>query len=259
MQQTLDDLLAKAAQQPGWRPAFFASLLQAVAFIPVNTPLQSQSTDIDQAIDLPLWRRADGSEVIPFFSTAARLSEICGQDAQLVQLPVKQLFAMTQGQVLILDPELPTGKVFTATEVAALLNNKGNALSGQHLIEGEQRLLLSALSEPPAQMIQSLQILLSQYKTVRQAFIAGLKEAEDEAEIMLIGLELEHQADPDAIIQATGNVAIDTLADQAEVDVCLVTAGEPGISHFFLTHLTPFYQRRWGSFIRDIQPVSRII
>ncbi len=256
MQHTLEELLEKAAQQPGWRPAFFACLLKADIFIPVNRPL---STEIEQTIDLPHWRRADGSEIIPFFSTEARLRAVCDDEVRCLPLPAEQLFAMTQGQVLMLDPELPTGKVFTATEIAALLDNQGNALSGQHLLEGEQRLLLSALSEPPAQLIQSLQTLFSQYKTVRQAFIAGLKEADDQREIMLIGLELENDPDPDGLIQATGNVAIDTLPDQAEVDVCLVTAGEMGVSHFMLAHLTPFYQRRWGSFIRDIQPVARII
>ncbi|MCH0598684.1 enhanced serine sensitivity protein SseB, partial [Klebsiella pneumoniae] len=33
---------------------------------------------------------------------------------------------------------------------------------------------------------------------------------------------------------------------------------EKGISHFITEHITPFYERRWGGFLRDLK-TNRII
>ena len=61
-----------------------------------------------------------------------------------------------------------------------------------------------------------------------------------------------------AIIQAAGSVATDTLPGDEPIDICLVTEGEKGVSHFIMAHVTPFYERRWGSFLRDFK-TNRII
>ena len=41
-------------------------------------------------------------------------------------------------------------------------------------------------------------------------------------------------------------------------DICQVVEGEKGISHFITEHITPFYERRWGGFLRDLK-TNRII
>ncbi|MEG9540343.1 enhanced serine sensitivity protein SseB C-terminal domain-containing protein, partial [Pantoea piersonii] len=51
----------------------------------------------------------------------------------------------------------------------------------------------------------------------------------------------------------------DTLPDDAPIDICEVVADEKGVSHFFTAHITPFYERRWGSFLRDFKGSPRII
>ena len=64
--------------------------------------------------------------------------------------------------------------------------------------------------------------------------------------------------DIDDIIQAAGSVATDTLPGDEPIDICQVTKGEKGISHFITEHITPFYERRWGGFLRDLK-TNRII
>ncbi|STV35483.1 enhanced serine sensitivity protein SseB [Klebsiella pneumoniae subsp. rhinoscleromatis] len=73
---------------------------------------------------------------------------------------------------------------------------------------------------------------------------------------MLIGIEAE--GDIEAIIQTTGSVATDTLPGDEPIDICQVVEGKKGISHFMIAHITPFYEKRWGSFLRDFKQ-NRII
>ena len=124
------------------------------------------------------------------------------------------------------------------------------------MIEGGQALLLSEVAEPPAQMVDSLTTLFKTLKTVKRAWLCSIKEGADAPSNLLIGIEAI--GDIDAIIQAAGSVATDTLPGDEPIDICLVTEGEKGVSHFIMAHVTPFYERRWGSFLRDFK-TNRII
>ena len=119
-----------------------------------------------------------------------------------------------------------------------------------------ETLLLSEVAEPPAQMIDSLTTLFKTIKPVKRAFLCSIKESADEKPVLLIGIEAD--GDIDEIIQAAGSVATDTLPGDEPIDICQVKKGEKGISHFITEHITPFYERRWGGFLRDLK-TNRII
>ena len=129
------------------------------------------------------------------------------------------------------------------------------AVTGSIVIGGEA-LLLSEVAEPPAQMVDSLTTLFKTLKTVKRAFLCSIKERADAPANLLIGIEAE--GDIEAIIQTTGRVATDTLPGDEPIDICQVVEGEKGISHFMIAHITPFYEKRWGSFLRDFKQ-NRII
>ena len=124
------------------------------------------------------------------------------------------------------------------------------------MLEGGESLLLSEVAEPPAQMIDSLTTLFKTMKTVRRAFLCSIKDSADAPANLLIGIEAE--GDIEEVIQAAGSVATDTLPGDEPIDICQVVEGEKGISHFMMAHITPFYEKRWGSFLRDFKQ-NRII
>ena len=105
-------------------------------------------------------------------------------------------------------------------------------------------------------MIDSLTTLFKTLKTVRRAFLCSIKDSADAPANLLIGIEAE--GDIEEVIQATGSVATDTLPGDEPIDICQVKKGEQGISHFITEHITPFYERRWGGFLRDLK-TNRII
>ncbi|EMD1658400.1 enhanced serine sensitivity protein SseB [Pluralibacter gergoviae] len=251
----LETLLEQAATEPAHRPAFFRILLASTVWVP-GAAAEGEQIVEDSAVDLQHWEKDDGSSVIPFFTSLDALQQAVSGEQPFVVMPARTLFEMTLGETLFLNARLSTGKEFTPREISHLIGEEGNPLSTQTVLEGGAALLLSEVAEPPAQMVDSLTALFKSLKTVRRAFMCSIKEQADAAPNLLIGIEVE--GDIDEAIQATGSVAMDTLPGDEPVDVCLVAEGEQGISHFMLAHITPFYEKRWGSFLRDFKQ-NRII
>lgn len=246
----LETLLEQAATEPAFRPAFFRTLLESTVWVP-GAAAQGEAIAEDSALDLQHWEKDDGSSVIPFFTSLEALQRAVDKELAFVVMPARTLFEMTAGETLFLNAKLPTGKEFTPREISHLIGKEGSPLSQQEVLDGGTALLLSEVAEPPAQMVDSLTTLFKSLKTVKRAFLCSVKEKADAQANLLIGIEAE--GDIEEIIHAAGSVATDTLPGDEPIDICLVTEGEKGISHFMLAHITPFYERRWGSFLRDFK------
>ncbi|MBK0080283.1 MULTISPECIES: enhanced serine sensitivity protein SseB [unclassified Kosakonia] len=251
----LETLLEQAATEPAYRPAFFRTLLDSTVWVPGNAA-EGEAVVEERALDIQHWEKDDGTSVIPFFTSLAALQQAIDDEQAFVVMPARTLFEMTLGETLFLNAKLPTGKEFTPREISHLVGEEGSPLSQQEVLEGGTALLLSEVAEPPAQMVDSLTTLFKSIKTVKRAFICSIKEQADAQANLLIGIEAE--GDIEEIIHAAGSVATDTLPGDEPVDICQVAEGEKGISHFMLAHITPFYERRWGSFLRDFK-TNRII
>ena len=251
----LETLLEKAATEPAHRPAFFRTLLESTVWVPGTAADDGQVVD-DSALDIQHWEKDDGTSVVPFFTSLEALQQAVTTEQAFVVMPVRTLFEMTLGETLFLNAKLPAGKEFTPNEIKHLLGEDGGPLSAQTVLEGGQPLLLSEVVEPPAQMVDSLTALFKTLKTVKRAFLCSIKDSADAPANLLIGIEAE--GDIEEVIQATGSVATDTLPGDEPIDICQVVEGEKGISHFMIAHITPFYEKRWGSFLRDFKN-NRII
>jgi len=251
----LETLLEQAATEPAHRPAFFRVLLESTVWVP-GTAAEGEAIDADSAVELQHWEKDDSTSVIPFFTSVEALQQAISHEQAFVVMPVRTLFEMTQGATLFLNAKLPTGKEFTPREITHLISDESDPLTQQEVLDGGTSLLLSEVAEPPAQMVDSLTTLFKNLKTVKRAFICSIKERADEQPNLLIGIEAE--GDIEAIIRQAGSVATDTLPGDEPVDICQVVEGEKGISHFMMAHITPFYERRWGSFLRDFK-TNRII
>ena len=272
----LEDLLEKAATEPAHRPAFFRTLLESTVWVPgtaahrpaffrtllestvwvPGTAAQGEAVVEDSALDLQHWEKEDGTSVIPFFTSLEALQQAVEDEQAFVVMPVRTLFEMTLGETLFLNAKLPTGKEFMPREISLLIGEEGNPLSSQEVLEGGESLILSEVAEPPAQMIDSLTTLFKTIKPVKRAFICSIKENEEAQPNLLIGIEAD--GDIEEIIQVAGSVATDTLPGDEPIDICQVKKGEKGISHFITEHIAPFYERRWGGFLRDFKQ-NRII
>jgi hypothetical protein len=255
-QNALELALQQAADEPAYRPAFFKLLLTSTVYVLGKTGEDwiagaARQDDPAQSIELEHWEKTDGATAIPFFTSLDTLRQVVTEPQPFLALPVRTLFAMTAGAELFLNPKLPYGKTFGPDEITALMMNNGDALTDREIAEGEMRFMLSDSAEKPAQMVDSLTRLFAEFKQVRRAFMVQIRDEPQDLPHWLIGLECEGDGEP--AIEAAGQVATDTAPDEQPVDLCLVGQDEPGISHYFIHHITPFYERKWGSWLRSLR------
>ncbi|WP_162526885.1 enhanced serine sensitivity protein SseB [Yersinia canariae] len=268
--QNLESLLKLAATESIHRTAFFRALLDATVLVLVEDSDQSgedgeMTFTAGNGVNILHWEKQDGESVIPFFTSVEVLQQALdiAEDQQVdsekqpfIAMPVRVLFEMTQGAHLFLNPKSEHGKEFWPQEVAMLLENGGLAQPAEMVVDKESQILLGQPEEYPSAMVDALIQLFSQRKAVRRAFLALMHDkAADEKPNLLVGLEVDGSIDEiDQLIQEAGNVASDHAPDDGPVDFCVVNEKERGVSHYLMTHTQAFYQRRWGSWLRNIIP-----
>ncbi|CNF66253.1 enhanced serine sensitivity protein SseB [Yersinia frederiksenii] len=266
--QSLESLLKLAATESIHRTAFFRALLDATVLVLVDNAEQrgeegEMPFTAGDGVNILHWEKQDGESVIPFFTSVEVLQQaldiaedqsIDTETQPFIAMPVRVLFEMTQGAHLFLNPKSEHGKEFWPQEVAMLLENGGLAQPAEMVVDKESQILLGQPEEYPAAMVDALIQLFSQRKPVRRAFLALMHDKSvDEKPNLLVGLEVDGSDDEiDQLIQEAGNVASDHAPDDGPVDFCLVSEKERGVSHYLMTHTQAFYQRKWGSWLRNV-------
>lgn len=256
----LERLLKLAVMEPAHRPAFFRELLDATVLILGDSEQVQQDGDITLNADTPVniqhWEKQDGGSIIPFFTSLDALQKAVEDEQSFIAMPARVLFEITQGADLFLNPKAEYGKEFYPEEVAMLLATGGIVKPVEHYVDKETQILLGQPEEYPSAMVDALTTLFSQRKPVRRAFLALMHDkAADEKPNLLIGLEVDAEpAEIEALINEAGSVASETAPNDEPVDFCLVSEKERGISHYLISHTQPFYQRRWGSWLRNLIP-----
>lgn len=262
----LERLLRLSVTQAAYRPAFYQALLEATVWVlgDAGQPTVDSPVEIAHGSELNLlhWEKQDGSSIIPFFSSVAVLERAAageGEDEQgFVALPARILFEMTQGEELFLNPKSEYGKEFYPSEITLLLNTGGLSAPTELVLDAESQLLIGQPEVYPSAMVDALTTLFSQKKPVRRAFLALIHDKNlDPQPNLLVGIEADgSEAEVDALIREAGNVASESLPDDSPVDFCIINEKERGLSHYLVSHTQPFYQRKWGSWLRNIIPSS---
>ncbi len=236
----LERLLRLAASEPAHRPAFFRELLDSTVYILGDSEQVPHDGEITLNAETPVniqhWEKQDGSSVVPFFTSLEALQKAVEDEQPFIAMPARVLFEITQGAELFLNPKGTHGKEFLPAEIAMLLATGGVVKPAERYIDTET--------------------LFSQRKPVRRAFLALMHDrAVDEKPNLLVGLEVDGDpAEIEALISEAGMVASETAPNDEPVDFCLVEENARGVSHYLITHTQAFYQRRWGSWLRNMIP-----
>lgn len=249
----LEEILRLAADEPAHRPQFCEVLLNSQVFLLGTTGEPSTNAEVNLAagskIQIQHWEKADGSPVIPFFSSLEVLQKSINSEESYLALPVRALFEMTQGATLILNPKSDYGKEFVPAEVAHLLSIGISQAPSKRVVEKETKVLLGQPSNYPSKMIDSLTQLLAKHGNVKKAYLALMYDASvDEKPHLIIGIEGD--GDIEKVMREAGNVAADTAPKGEPVDLYRVKGNESGVSEYFINQTKPFYEKKWGSKLR---------
>lgn len=125
-------------------------------------------------------------------------------------------------------------------------------------VEGSS-LKLSVLEPQPEKLTTALSKFFGEHKPIRRAFIVNAQEQDNEEEFYLIGLEITGEEDVIAqILPQAAESAFEYLEEGQSLDFCFVNKEEKGVSHFMIHHVSPFYQRKLGGFLRKGIPIVNL-
>ena len=259
-EERLEASLMQASRDPAYLALFYRDLLAATVYLPLRAA--SAEGEQDEGVEIEHWEMSDGSSVIPFFSSPQRLQQALGGEAAgaVTALPARELFSLTRGEQLFLNPKCEQGKAFYPQEIAMLLASDGMAPSQSLVIDGGQSIRIGPLESPPEALQAGLATLCGQRELVRSAWLVHFQDPQcDEQPVLLLALELEgdDEAAHQVLIHEAGTLGSGLLEQDEVVDVCCIrrTQADP-LADYLRTHITPAYQRRWGGWLRNAIPIA---
>jgi hypothetical protein len=258
-ENSLEEALRLAADEPSYRPEFYRLLLESSVYILGHSdgpPSGTRTLEAGENISIRNWERDDGSPVIPFFTSLAALQKAIEEETTYLKLPARSLFEMTRGAVLVLNPRSPYGKEFFPNEIEALLASGLNRLPEQRVTKEETQVLLGQPANYPSKMVDALTAFLAKRSNVKAAYLALMHDpSQDDKPRLLVGIDAE--GDVEQIIREAGVVAAGTSPDGEPVDLVRIEGGDRGLSEYFIREVKPFYERSWGSRLKSIFCVGR--
>lgn len=249
----LEQLFAKAFDEPDYRVQFINTLLDANIYVAGNSEhfsgegIQEHITGPDETIQIKSWPHEEYGQIIPFFTSLDKMRIALGDDAHFVRFSCRVFFEMTLGSLLILNPESEVQKPFYPDEIEQLL--QGDQVSSEaYTVEEDTQVLLGQPEKTPYVMFEQLSKVLTSYSAVQAAYFAQMySPAKDQEASYIIGLLFNNLLDDDQIEklhQHIGQVAYDALEDKKPINLLHIDHHEKeGINAYFLNEVEPFYSK----------------
>ena len=250
----LERKLMLAADNPASRPEFYETLMNSDVFVIGFTDSEDEGVGIIPAgakLSIVNWEKNDGTPITPFFSSIEALQRALKEESKYVALPAKNLFEMTLGSFLFLNPASPYGKEFFPNEIEALLNTGMNHIPQTRVVQKETKVLLGQPANYPSEMISALTELLAKHSTVKAAYLCLMHDpSSSEKPALVVGFEGDQ--DLSEAMKQAGSVAADTAPKGELVDFVVIKRGEQGIGNYMFNSVKPFYERTWGVKLRSL-------
>src|SRR5690554_2174529 len=100
----LEEILRLAADEPAHRPRFCEVLLSSQVFLLGTTGVPGADGEVDldagSKVQIQHWEKADGSPVIPFFSSLEVLQKSINSEESYMAIPVRSLFEIDRKSVV---------------------------------------------------------------------------------------------------------------------------------------------------------------
>jgi len=252
-QNSLEESLHLAANDPASRPDFYKTLLESEIFVLgfTDSPEEGLKTLAEGSkLSIVNWERNDGSKVIPFFTSLKVMQSTLKEETQYVSMPARDFFELTKGSDLYLNPNLDYGKEFFPHEIEALLETGINHVVTEHVVQESTRVQLSQPADYPVEMISALTSLLSRHLMVKAAYLCQMQDLNvDKVPTLVVGFEGD--GDVKEAIKEAGSVVADTAPAGKAVGIIEVKRSDSGVSSYMYESVDPFYERTWGAKLRN--------
>ena len=229
----LEEAMARAAQDPQARPAFYRLLMESELVV------MGGAAPADERSELTISAlRLNGRDYLAVFSALSRLDSFAGAGREHFTMQARALFESTKGANVALNPNCECSKMFSAVEIAYWLDPSARTRRNLHAAE----VRLGILANPPRKLIEALCIFFVNRSHVRAAHLleaTPLNAAEPPHP--LIGIEAT--GDWPKIVAEVSELAAAILPEMI-LDVVPVEAqAPPGSLSAQLAKIPPFYSR----------------
>lgn len=244
-QNAIEHALVKASTDPSYRPQFYKELAQCALLViqePESSPRPTGHNLLTGGDVVKLkMTEYEGRVCVQAFTSLSRLKVAIAQPVNYLALGALELMELTAGSDLLLNPGADYGKVITAQEAAAIVNGSIGKPT-KRVITEEVNVFLGQPSRHPTDLADALTRLFSTDSKVKRAWIATLREPQDDKPHTLIGIEAgDHY---DAVLKAIGMATTGVNIPDPPIDAVPVGAGGP-LDDYFLRSAKPFYKRRF--------------
>ncbi|MCH8543274.1 MAG: enhanced serine sensitivity protein SseB C-terminal domain-containing protein [Alcanivorax sp.] len=253
----LEQLMSMAARQPDYLSTFYATLLDATLYIlgrtptpqpdlirlrgdirlrgNVASPVSRRDLMPGNGVLVQHWYLDDGTRVLPCFTSLAALRLAIDDDSAYLALRARDLFAMTRGNTLVLNPCLAVSRILWPGDIDMLMEQDAMDI---------RNCVLGVPEHYPQSMAEALARTLSRYPEVRRAWLAQVLNDPAAKQHLVVALEID--GDADDVLRETGIVASSHVGEAQLLDLCRIQVDRAGLAEEFLAEAPPFYERVWG-------------
>ena len=244
----LETALRRAADHPAQRPEFYKMLLESSLYIlgTSDTEAANGMTNLKagEHISIRKWEKPDGTAVIPVFSSLAALQKAIKHESEYMKFPARDLFEMTRGDGVVLNPESAYGKEFFPEEIEMLLTGGSTRLPETRVLKQETRVYIGEPAVVPERMIAELSAWFSKCPDVSRAFLVLMHDQSiDEKPHYLVALDMAGNIEE--VMRGAGVVAGDSSPEGEPVDLICLGQNNDGLEGHITGTFKPFYVRSW--------------
>ncbi|WP_430389995.1 enhanced serine sensitivity protein SseB C-terminal domain-containing protein [Dyella sp. 20L07] len=225
----LQSLLTTVRNNPLTEPQFFEALLDATVYAHVPIHQVPGRLRFIQFI-----RPDNGQTVLPFFSDQAKAQLASSDDVSIIAMDARQLFELTRGATLMLDPN-DDRAVLYPEEISALLSGKPLVAFGMEKLAEPETVGVRAPTVPIEALTSTLKAYCETEPDVAAAYIVEILRGRDYKDATLL-VAIAARGQVTERVNRTSMQRIQPLLSELALPL-LMTVIDPDEGS------TPFYQK----------------
>jgi len=261
IENTLLRLLRLAWSEPDCWPLFYRVLKSMQVYVvgKVNGPYREYvPLSPDSTISLTLMESPDGAVWIPFFSSAETMQASLDMAQPYFTMPALMLLEKTRGANLVLDPASESKKEFLPEEVDRILDSRYKSTGDSQAFQENTQVIVGKPEAYPSALVDALTTLFIESPAVVSASFCTTQDiSHDESATLVIGIQIDRPAP--SLIDTTYNIIAETRLPGETVSLGVFACADVksgSLEHHLFSQCEPFYQRSWGSQLRDFYGVG---
>lgn len=241
--EQLELLLDLSSKTVARKPDALRLVMESQLLVPVSVTGAS-----GEDVHILHWLSTEGMSVVPTFTSLEKTSVLEGELDRLVWISAGELFQLTLGAVISINPTWEEELEIYPEEVEGLLDGSLFEQTRKFTITADLDFIVGLPLEYPYSLVDVLTMFFSLHPEVEEAYLGQCYSPEyyDEPHL-LVGIKSTKGLE--AVLQDVGLVLSEIEELAQPVDFFEIGKGEM-FDRYFLGEIKPFYESGWGRKLR---------